>query len=357
MNLFRWRTPKPLRGDSWLRGREADFDRLARDHQQLMERLNIVYLKARLRLNRRDRTACQQIITDAVDKALGEADPLVVADFLAAKAECAENFLQKPAKRRPYRRNRPRVTPLRSDALLKGALTKVWQEYPGPVGRLNKCHLEAQLYLRGRDLETCLEMIRGVLHVAAVARSADVEEMLTTEAGRAEDFLNQRAEQTARRVYATGLYLGVGISAAILTAVAFVAIVIIGDIPPDSTRALRDVLACLGGGAIGAVVSTILRVSNTDAIDYRVVMFRTAVFRIVLGWLFAAGLAFLIKGDVVTVFTVPEDAGVKSFFFWAAVGFLAGFNEVWARNLVTRTPPPPEQNTVAAPKGADKASA
>jgi hypothetical protein len=250
------------------------------------------------------------------------------------------------------------VTSLQADPTLKEKYEVVRQAQPSHVGELNKIFLEAQMYLRGRDLATCREIIRSAMHVAA-AGSADSGDLLEAEAHRAKEFLDQRAQQTARRVYATGLYLGVAISAAVLTAVAFVAITIMRlffeQIPPEASGALRDVLACLGGGAVGAVVSTILQVSNKDAIDYRVVMLRTAAFRIVLGWLFAAGLFFLIEGGIVTVFTVPREDPVEIFFFWAGVGFLAGFNQVWVRNLVTRTNSPDENSAGGAKAGKNKA--
>jgi hypothetical protein len=349
---LRWRTAKPLRDDSRLRGRKADFDQLSRAHQPLLKQLNTIYVEARLYLHRQDRKDCQKIVVDAVDAALGETDAAKAAEHIAATEQRAQAFLQERAEWTTHWGGRSRITPLREDSLVHDAqLSTLWKAHPGPVGELNKAYLEAQLYLRGRDLDTCLEMIRSTIHVAE-DNPENTQQMLDKEASRVKRFLNERAEQTARRLYATGLYLGVAISAVVLTAVALVAIAVIrlflslrGDdeIPTETLSALRDVLVCIGGGAAGAVVSTILRVSNTDRIDYRVVTLRTAAFRIVLGWLFAAALLFLIDGSIVTVFNVPNDeAGVKSFFFWGGVGFLGGFNEVWARNLVTRSGSAPD---------------
>jgi hypothetical protein len=330
-----------------------EYDQLSRKQQPLLERLNTIYVEARLYLHRQDGKDCQKIVVDAVEAALGETDAAKAAEFLTAAEGRARAFLQERAEWRTHWGGRSRITPLREDSLVHdGRLSTLWKAHPGPVGELNKAYLEAQLYLRGRDLDTCLEMIRSTVHVAE-DKPENTQQMLEKEAGRVKRFLNERAEQTARRLYATGLYLGVAISAVVLTAVALIAIAVIrlflslrGDnqeIPSETLSALRDVLVCIGGGAAGAVVSTILRVSNTDRIDYRVVTLRTAAFRIVLGWLFAAALLFLIDGSIVTVFKVPDDdTGVKSFFFWGGVGFLGGFNEVWARNLVTRSGSAPD---------------
>lgn len=246
-----------------------------------------------------------------------------------------------------------KVTPLREDSIMSAeAFGEMWNAHPESVASLNNVYLEAQLYLRGRDLETCHEMIRSALASAAVESDPNrVAAVLSGAATSVRSFLEERAEQTARRVYATSLYWGVAISAGILVGVTLVLLALTkwflgADAIPDSTMSvLRNVVVCLGGGAAGAVVSTILRVSNVDKIDYRVVTLRTAAFRIVLGWLFAAAVLFLIKGTIVTVFNVPTDeASAESLFFWAGIGFLAGFNEMWAKNLVTRNPSdtPPE---------------
>jgi hypothetical protein len=250
------------------------------------------------------------------------------------------------------------VRPLREDAVLKpheAELNLLQRLYPEPVGRLNAVYLEAQLYLAGRDVDTCDEMIRWALSSALppAESNSQVANMLAKEARRVQGFLDERAEQAGRRRYATSLYWGVAVSGIVLALIAFAAIGTImlfrsfdgqaGGIPSGTMLALRDVLVCLSGGAAGAVISTIIRVSNAEKLDYKVVTRRTAAFRIVLGWLFAAAVMFLIKGNVVSVFKVPaDDSGVESFFYWGGIGFLAGFNEVWARNLVTRSSTPDE---------------
>jgi len=43
-------------------------------------------------------------------------------------------------------------------------------------------------------------------------------------------------------------------------------------------------------------VSVLLRLQNIERVDYKTVTRRTAAYRIVLGWFFAAALLFLVKG-------------------------------------------------------------
>jgi hypothetical protein len=81
----------------------------------------------------------------------------------------------------------------------------------------------------------------------ALGEPAHAEESLTTGAARAEELAD-------RRVYATGLYLGVAFSAA-----AFIAIV---PIPPAPPGTLQGVLVCPRNGEIGRDGQHILRVNK-----------------------------------------------------------------------------------------------
>jgi hypothetical protein len=188
---------------------------------------------------------------------------------------------------------------------------------------------------------------------------------LTALAQRAEitaTFVERRASESAARRYARGLLTGVLSSIVLLALVGVVAAAVIRAFTGLSTGtgrsldnaeywALRDALVCIGGGAAGAVVSALLRLRGVTHLNYETMTMRAAFFRIVLGWFFAAALLFLIKGGLVDIFKDPTSelvaqgsgdaapAGVNtttSWFFWGAVGFLAGFNERWIPDLVTR---------------------
>lgn len=196
------------------------------------------------------------------------------------------------------------------------------------------------------------------------SRSADPA-YLTALAQRAEitaAFVERRASESAARRYARGLLTGVLSSIVLLVLVGVVAAAVIRTFTGLSAGAgrgldnaeywaLRDALVCIGGGAAGAVVSALLRLRGVTELNYETMTMRAAVFRIVLGWFFAAALLFLIKGGLVDIFKDPTselvgqgsgDAATADvntttlWFFWGAVGFLAGFNERWIPDLVTR---------------------
>ncbi|HEY5833412.1 hypothetical protein [Streptomyces sp.] len=163
------------------------------------------------------------------------------------------------------------------------------------------------------------------------------------------------AEVRARKRYAKGFYWGSLASILVLLVVGLVMreVVVALRRPLEGTTqlnpieffALRDSLACIGGGSLGAAISVLLRVGSGYHVPYRTTSGTTSFYRIVLGWMFAAGILCLIKGNIVAVLPDPteallktqdpyNDAAVaKSFFFWVGIGVLAGFNERWVKRL------------------------
>ncbi len=132
-----------------------------------------------------------------------------------------------------------------------------------------------------------------------------------------------------------------------------------GSLDTGEYWSLRDSLVCIGGGAAGAVVSVLLRLSHVEHLDYRTIDRGAAIYRVAIGWFFAAALLFLIKGGIVTIFTDPSaklidgsDTSLReqitSWFWWGGLGFLAGFNERWARNLLSRDPTDTDRSNAAA---------
>jgi cell division protein FtsW (lipid II flippase) len=54
-----------------------------------------------------------------------------------------------------------------------------------------------------------------------------------------------------------------------------------------------------------------------------------------IGALFALALYFFISGDLVSVFQLPNDEQSQRYFF-AGLGFLAGFSERFAQDMVAQ---------------------
>ncbi|MCI0687792.1 MAG: hypothetical protein L0Y54_11225 [Sporichthyaceae bacterium] len=276
---------------------------------------------------------------------------------------------RQPRQRRPRRSAVPvslRATAtVGPDALVTlDQYAELWVLASTPMNRLEQTYLRAQRFLTGPDRYLCQALITSAVDAGAdVARTtradgdpdiAAVEQLLDARAVDAEEFLERRAERDARRRYTLGLLMGVLSTLVLLTVVGRLTEPVVESLTGANglDRAeywsLRDTLACLGGGALGAVLSVLLAMRNRR-MDYETVTRGAAAFRIVLGWLFAAALLFLIKGGTLTLFEDPtgpliagsppgaEAIEVRSFFFWAGLGFIAGFNERWVRNLIIRT--------------------
>ncbi|MDQ7879717.1 hypothetical protein Q9R08_17125 [Microbacterium sp. QXD-8] len=228
------------------------------------------------------------------------------------------------------------------------AAMRVATSAPRQFGRLDEVLLRGRFVLRGDDISTLDELVREAVRIAAEGfaasgpRSSDVA-ALEARLRYADDFLKRREGEIARRKYARGLLGGVILTAVALAVIGGVGAAVItlwrgGPMPPDQADALRDVLVAVGAGAAGACVSVLLRMHKMGNLPIEVADGGAARYRIVLGWFFAAAVVFLLKSGLLSVVFVIPEGRVESWFFWGSVGFLAGFNERWATNLISRRP-------------------
>lgn len=234
------------------------------------------------------------------------------------------------------------------DAAFHAAALKVAGSAPRQFGRLDEVLLRGRFVLRGDDIATLDELVREAVRIAAQgfsgtgSHAADIT-ALEARLRYADDFLKRREGEIARRKYARGLLGGVGLTFLALGLIGGLGAAVItlwrnGPIPVDQADALRDVLVAVGAGAAGACVSVLLRMHKMGNLAIEVADGGAARYRIFLGWFFAAAVVFLLKSGLLSaVFTIPEGR-VESWFFWGSVGFLAGFNERWATNLISRNP-------------------
>jgi hypothetical protein len=183
----------------------------------------------------------------------------------------------------------------------------------------------------------------------------------------ARTYLLDQSRNAAARRYWQGLIYGALSSIALLVLLA----VLVGPIirwftGEAATRlsyyVIRDLLLCLLGGAMGALLSVLVRL-RVETIEPDVLR-RDAFLRVALGWFFALGIFFLVKGEIVSFIpdptrdllatfegadraatnaetevqlSRPSDTVIaQSMFFWAAIGVLAGFNERWVKGLLNR---------------------
>lgn len=70
-------------------------------------------------------------------------------------------------------------------------------------------------------------------------------------------------------------------------------------------------------------------------------MRQEGLYRVVVGWVLALAVYFLLSGGIVPVFELPATTGsavkgTEFWGFWCAIGFVAGFNERWAFGILGR---------------------
>ncbi|MGW1215088.1 hypothetical protein ACWD5F_36230 [Streptomyces sp. NPDC002499] len=127
---------------------------------------------------------------------------------------------------------------------------------------------------------------------------------------------------------------------------------------------LLGAFVCGGVGSLGAVLSVLLRVRCSEeplrrgkfthklAIAPAQVsrsLRHEGVYRVMVGWILALAVYFLLSTGWVTVIDMPATTaeicatgseaaskGTAFWGFWCAIGFLAGFNERWAFGMLNR---------------------
>jgi hypothetical protein len=135
--------------------------------------------------------------------------------------------------------------------------------------------------------------------------------------------------------YLQGMLLGLGVTApmAIVFGIAF------GILLPWNDLVLFAVASAIAG-QFGALVSVLTRISGTGLdLDYRAGdrMLRVVGFaRPVLGAIFASALYFATVGGLVPLEAPAEE--VTRFAFFIGIGFIAGFSERYAQDMLSVSP-------------------
>jgi hypothetical protein len=273
-----------------------------------------------------------------------------------------------------------RAPPDGVDGVTAAGVAELWAANPEAMLQLDETYLECQRFLSPRDQPLGQQRVLDPVHAALELqrqtdtgpddRATALPKVLASGAAHASAYVAERAERNARRAYARGLLRGVLFSAALLALLGLLVMIVVGvfgliagrgwgSLDSGEYWSLRDSLVCIGGGAAGAVVSVLLRLSHVERLDYRTIDGGAAIYRVAIGWFFAAALLFLVKGGIVTIFTDPSaklidgsDTSLRvqitSWFWWGGFGFLAGFNERWARNLFSRDPTDTDRSNAAA---------
>lgn len=245
-------------------------------------------------------------------------------------------------------------------------LRELWCAEPELMLRLDRLHTAAQRAFARRTRAAVADDLLRALR--AVAQGADVARLETAVALAGTRLESDTATAGARGLN-TGLTCGIVVSPVILVVVfalgAWVPRIFGVELGCESRLALASALVCFAGGAMGAVFSVIVRLRDprqlirdgpggagpdTDPVQLCRALRQEGWYRVVVGWFLATALYLLVAGGILTVLSPPagpaelcgpgplsgdgSGALVKTWFFWGAIGFLAGLNERWARGLL-----------------------
>ena len=143
---------------------------------------------------------------------------------------------------------------------------------------------------------------------------------------RANVLLHEAAQRAAQGRYGTGMVFGVLALAAVCA--------IIGGIFAVAGIAAWNGVALLAGG-LGALVSVLQRMtSGTLKLDVRAtrqMLLWLGAMRPVVGGLFGMAVFAILEGGLLPAITIPAGSELA---FFAGVGFLAGFNERFAQDML-----------------------
>jgi hypothetical protein len=154
----------------------------------------------------------------------------------------------------------------------------------------------------------------------------------------ARSYFERVAQRTAQLRYFRGVIggaAGITLLGIVLAALILWALPALGV----STGGLVPLAASLVAGAAGAVVSVMSRMSfgqmKLDATVGEKQLVRLGAFRPLIGSIFGVAIGALIAGGILPI-SHPATAAPAAYFF-AGVGFIAGFSERWAQDMLSET--------------------
>lgn len=223
-------------------------------------------------------------------------------------------------------------------------------QFPEAEKLLYKGHVlaaEANEFLDGKDQRRILEGVYDVTNavMALMDRAAEerpgrmeifaqdprLYDALRTEVEDVESQLVRMTQRRAQTSYFWGMTAGLGIP--LLAAIVLCAILALSK--PDFDAG--PIAGALLGGAVGAWVSVIARItSGKFRLDYRAghdQLKQLGLFRPIVGSVFALAIFFVVSGNLLPI-QVTRD-GLRELYFFTALGFLAGFQERLAQDMLS----------------------
>jgi hypothetical protein len=177
------------------------------------------------------------------------------------------------------------------------------------------------------------------------------------ELSKIEDYYQDAGVKRARLHYVQGMIL-VGLPAVIVVAAVWGLFFALFGVLDFQDEGVRTFFACMAAGAIGAIVSVVIRMSGRRGgftIDHELGAWGVAqlgAYRPLIGAAFGIVISL-----VVQTFLVPIDQDQLTFELFVVVAFLAGFSERWAKVVLggaMRTVQPvdgaPDEDTIPPPR-------
>lgn len=147
-----------------------------------------------------------------------------------------------------------------------------------------------------------------------------------------EDYFHQAAARTAQMIYLRGMLMGLAVVLVLTPVLAWLLSSL--DVPGVDGALF---IGCLISGAFGAVMSVLIRMSNNKfSVSHEVGrdwVTNLGAARPFIGAIFALLLYFAFKGELLQQISLPEEQA-SEFAFFIAAGFLIGFSERLAKEVI-----------------------
>jgi len=146
------------------------------------------------------------------------------------------------------------------------------------------------------------------------------------ELAQVEHYYDRAGEKTGRLVYFWGMLIGV-IALAVLSVPGVLTYRLFGNYSADSARTF---FICYAMGAVGAIVSVMMRMASKSGVgfvDYEVgrpSLRRVGSFRPIIGAVFGVVVYFALKSGIIQLSTGTQPVSI---YFYATFAFIAGFSE------------------------------
>ena len=239
-------------------------------------------------------------------------------------------------------------------------------ELIGIVSRLTLLHLQAREILSPDDFRTCMDPVFTVISFCLEAldtsyyslqtsppttdsdpnrimaeQRATVKEVLKREYKRAEEDFFRVLQRTALVRYFYGMLIGIGLLVSLILASVFY-VNRFTQVDPSSFA--RAVLVAAVAGSIGATISVLTRISSGRFSLSRGTLalqrVRSKMLVLLGGLRPAIGAAFasaFVVFQIGNLIPIKPAEGVLLPAYYAGVGFIAGFSERWAQDMVVST--------------------